>query len=122
MANSNSVTVLNRNTDFRRLYRRGSSYANPALVIDFLKNRAGICRIGITSSKRIGNAVQRNKSRRLIRAAFREVYSEYEEYLQGYDFIFVARVRTRYKKSTELAEIMLRQLKKAGIIPRESVS
>ncbi|MEE1352267.1 MAG: ribonuclease P protein component [Acutalibacteraceae bacterium] len=122
MANSNSVTVLNRNTDFRRLYRRGSSYANPALVIYFLKNRAGICRIGITSSKRIGNAVQRNKSRRLIRAAFREVYSEYEEYLQGYDFIFVARVRTRYKKSTELAEIMLRQLKKAGIIPRESVS
>ena len=106
MANSNSVTVLNRNTDFRRLYRRGSSYANPALVIYFL----------------IGNAVQRNKSRRLIRAAFREVYSEYEEYLQGYDFIFVARVRTRYKKSTELAEIMLRQLKKAGIIPRESVS
>ena len=122
MANSNSVTVLNRNTDFRRLYRRGSSYANPALVIYFLKDRAGICRIGITSSKRIGNAVQRNKSRRLIRAAFREVYSEYEEYLQGYDFIFVARVRTRYKKSTELAEIMLRQLKKAGIIPRESVS
>lgn len=122
MANSYSVTVLNRNTDFRRLYRRGSSYANPALVIYFLKNRAGICRIGITSSKRIGNAVQRNKSRRLIRAAFREVYSEYEEYLQGYDFIFVARVRTRYKKSTELAEIMLRQLKKAGIIPRESVS
>lgn len=122
MANSNSITVLNRNTDFRRLYRRGSSYANPALVIYFLKNRAGICRIGITSSKRIGNAVQRNKSRRLIRAAFREVYSEYEEYLQGYDFIFVARVRTRYKKSTELAEIMLRQLKKAGIIPRESVS
>ena len=122
MANSNSVTVLNRNTDFRRLYRRGSSYANPALVIYFLKNRAGICRIGITSSKRIGNAVQRNKSRRLIRAAFREVYSEYEEYLQGYDFIFVARVRTRYKKCTELAEIMLRQLKKAGIIPRESVS
>ena len=122
MANSNSITVLNRNTDFRRLYRRGSSYANPALVIYFLKNRAGICRIGITSSKRIGNAVQRNNSRRLFRAAFREVYSEYEEYLQGYDFIFVARVRTRYKKSTELAEIMLRQLKKAGIIPRESVS
>lgn len=122
MSGPNAPTILKRNTDFRRLYKRGTSCTNPALVIYFMKNRAGICRIGITSSKRIGNAVQRNKSRRLIRAAFREVYSEYEEYLQGYDFIFVARVRTRYKKSTELAEIMLRQLKKAGIIPRESVS
>ena len=56
---------------------RGTSYANPALVTYFMKNRAGICRIGITTSKKIGNAVERNKSRRLIRAAFQNVYKEY---------------------------------------------
>ena len=74
---------------------RGTSYANPALVTYFMKNRAGICRIGITTSKKIGNAVERNKSRRLIRAAFQNVYKEYGEYLEGYDFVFVARGRTR---------------------------
>lgn len=122
MSGPNAPTILKRNTDFRRLYKRGTSYTNPALVIYFMKNRAGICRIGITSSKKIGNAVERNKSRRLVRAAFREVYGTYGDALQGYDFIFVCRVRTRYKKSTDLAKIMVSQLKNAGIIPAESGS
>lgn len=110
------VVVLNQNTDFKRLYKRGASYANPALVLYVMKNRAGICRIGITSSKKIGNAVARNKSRRLIRAAFHEIYKKYEEELQGYDLIFVCRVKTRFKKSTEIEKIMQNQLLDAGII------
>ena len=80
-----------------------------------MKNRAGICRIGITTSKKIGNAVERNKSRRLIRAAFQNVYKEYGEYLQGYDFVFVARGRTRYKKSYDLEQVMIQHLKKGNI-------
>ena len=96
---------------------RGTSYANPALVTYFMKNRAGICRIGITTSKKIGNAVERNKSRRLIRAAFQNVYKEYGEYLEGYDIVFVARGRTRYKKSYDLEQVMVKHLKKGNIIP-----
>lgn len=109
--------TLNRNTDFRRLYHRGRSNVHPALVSYVSKNRAGICRIGITSSKKIGNAVERNKSRRLIREAFREVYKQNSEYLQGIDLVFVARVKTRYKKSYELEEIMLSQFKALNVIP-----
>lgn len=78
-----------------------------------MKNRAGICRIGITTSKKIGNAVERNRSRRVIRVA----YSNIENKINGnYDIIFVARSRTKYVKSTDLTLIMLSQLKKAGII------
>ncbi len=110
------VVILNQNNDFKRLYKRGTSYANPALVVYVMKNRAGICRIGITSSKKIGNAVARNKSRRLIRAAFHNVYKEYGDKLQGYDLVFVCRVKTRFKKSTELEQVMLEQLKAAEII------
>lgn len=108
--------IINRNSDFRRLYKRGKVYTNPALVIYFMKNRAGICRIGITSGKKIGNAVERNKSRRLVRAAFREVSKKYSEDLRGYDFIFVCRVKTRFKKSTEIEKIMISGLKEVGII------
>lgn len=82
-----------------------------------MKNRAGICRIGITTSKKIGNAVERNKSRRLIRAAFQNVYKEYGEYLEGYDFVFVARGQTRYRKSYDLEQVMVKHLKKGNIIP-----
>lgn len=110
------IVILNRNGDFRRIYSKGSSYANPALVTYVMKNRAGICRIGITSSKKIGNAVERNKSRRLVRAAFHNVYKENFDKLCGYDFIFVCRVKTRYRKSTEIEKIMLSHLSDAGII------
>lgn len=107
--------TLNRNVDFRRLYHRGKSYTNPALVVYFQRNRAGICRIGITVSKKIGNAVQRNRCKRIIRAA----YAEVEPRLSGnYDFVFVARSKTKYLKSTEIKAIMLSLLQKAGAIEK----
>lgn len=110
----NTIT-LNRNCDFRRLYGRGISYTNPALVVYLQKNRAGICRIGITVSKKIGNAVERNRSKRVIRAA----YAELENQIVGsWDFVFVARGKTKYLKSTEIKSIMTEQLLKAGAIKK----
>ena len=104
--------TLNSNTDFRRAYGRGKAYTNPALVTYVIKNRAGICRIGITTSKKIGNAVQRNRARRVIRAAYLSLGE-----LQGsYDIVFVARTKTVFKKSTEISTIMRNQLTSAGII------
>ena len=105
--------TLKSNTDFRRAYGRGKAYTNPALVTYVNKNRAGICRVGITTSKKIGNAVQRNRARRVIRAAF-VVLSE--EVRPGYDIVFVARTKTVYKKSTEILEIMRMQLDSAGLL------
>lgn len=78
-----------------------------------MKNRAGICRVGITTSKKIGNAVERNRARRVIRAAYRSV----EDKICGnYDIVFVARTKTVFIKSGDLATVMLSQLKKAGVI------
>jgi len=113
--------ILKQNTDFRRLYKRGTSYANPVLVVYTMRNRTGLCRIGITSSKKIGNAVQRNRSRRLIRAAFQEVYKQYEKQLEGHDIIFVARTKTRYRKSTELTKVMVECLKKTKVLSDETM-
>ena len=111
MALTGTVT-LNTNSDFRRAYTRGKAYTNPALVSYVRKNRAGICRIGITASKKIGNAVQRNRARRVIRAAAEML----PPFRPGYDIVFVARTRTVRKKSTEIKDIMYRQLVSAGVI------
>ena len=111
------TVTIKSNCDFRRIYGKGKSFQGPALVSYVLKNRAGICRIGITTSKKIGNAVERNRSRRVIRAA----YSMIEEKIQGnYDFVFVARSKTKYIKSTKLAEMMLLQLTEAGVIDEKT--
>ncbi|MBE6795878.1 MAG: ribonuclease P protein component [Ruminococcaceae bacterium] len=109
--------TLNCNPDFRRLYNRGKAVTDPALVIYYSKNRAGICRIGITTSKKIGNAVERNRSRRVIKEAFRKVASQVAP---GYDFVFVARSKTKYLKSTYIEEVMLRIFAQEGLLLTES--
>ena len=69
--------------------------------------------MGITTSKKIGNAVERNRSRRVIRAAFRDNLPSVKG---GYDIVFVARSKTRYLKSTDVSKIMNKHLAKAGVI------
>ena len=105
--------TITDNCDFRRAYARGKVYTHPALVTYVIKNRAGICRVGITASKKIGNAVQRNRARRVIRAAYLAVP---EEISGSYDIVFVARTRTVRKKSTELTPVIEKHLRSAGVI------
>ena len=108
------VQKLKQNSDFRRSYGRGKSFSEPALVTYVLKNnRAGVCRYGITTGKKIGNAVKRNRARRVIRAA----YSVLEPRIDGcYDIVFVARTRTTYVKMQEVLSEMERQFIALGVI------
>ena len=55
---------IRRNSEFGRVYARGKSYVNPALVLYVLKTRGRKTRVGLTATKKIGHAVQRNRARR----------------------------------------------------------
>lgn len=105
--------TLNQNSDFRRAYGRGKSYASTALVTYVVKNRVGYCRYGITTSKKIGNAVERNRARRVVRAAVFELSKEMEG---SFDIVFVARSKTKYVKSTAVLKTMREHLCSAGVI------
>ena len=107
------MVALCRNNDFRRLYARGKSFVSPVVGGYTLKNRTGQVRVGITTSKKIGNAVQRNRSRRVIREAYRGLASRVRP---GVDLVFVARGKTPYVKSTDVARHMERQLQAAGVL------
>ncbi len=104
---------IKENRDFRRIYSRGKNLVSPVVVCYALHNRSGEVRMGITTSKRIGNAVQRNRSRRIIRAAFRELLPRVKP---GWDFIFVARAKTPYVKSDAVLHALQQQLGHAGLL------
>ena len=105
-------TTLCTNTEFRTLYYRGKSQVHPALVTYVRKNRLGVPRVGITTGKKLGKAVQRNRCRRVIREAFRPLFPQ----VGGYDIVFVARTRTLSYKSTQLLPIIRRQLTELGVL------
>ena len=107
------ILPITRNNDFRRAYKRGKSHVSPLLVAYVLKNRLGCTRVGITTSKKIGNAVVRSRARRVLREAYRGLIGRVKP---GYDLVFVARGRTPAAKSTQVQRHMERQLMAAGIL------
>lgn len=107
------IVPLTDNRDFRRLYTRGKSMVSPTLVTYVRKNRGEGVRVGITTSKKVGNAVKRSRCRRVIRAAFRSLYPRVAP---GYDFVFVARGRTPFLKSTQICRVMAAHLREAGAL------
>ena len=102
------TTVLTLNKDYKRLYYRGRSAVDPALVTYAMKNRLNSeNRMGITVTKKIGKAVCRNRCKRVIRAAYRLLEPQLPS---GWDFIFVARGKTATIKSTDLMIVMKKQI------------
>ena len=82
--------TLTKNKEFSRIYARGKSYVHPNLVLYVAKNRLGYTRIGLTATKKVGHAVQRNRLRRQLR----EIYRLHEaSFVPGYDLVVVARSR-----------------------------
>lgn len=101
------------NRDFRRAYAKGKAFVTPVVVVYVLKNRCRSLRVGITTSKKTGNAVKRSRSRRVLREALRALAPEIK---QGYDLILVARAKTPFVKSTQVQEALRQQLEKAGVL------
>lgn len=101
------------NRDFRRAYAKGRAFVTPVVVVYVLKNRCRSLRVGITTSKKTGNAVKRSRSRRVLREALRALAPEIK---QGYDLILVARAKTPFVKSTQVQEALRQQLEKAGVL------
>ena len=62
--------------DFDRVYQNREFVADDFLVIKGVRNGTSVTRLGLSVSKKVGNAVVRNRWRRLIREAFRKQQSE----------------------------------------------
>lgn len=111
------LKAVNKNTEFNRAYRRGENFVDRCVVLYVIKNRYGYARFGITASKKVGNAVKRNRARRLIRESIRQLNIDKS---QSIDIIVVARSKTPYVKQQVVYSQLKELCEKAGIIPTQS--
>ena len=88
---------LSRSAEFERVYRQGRSVGNRFLVLySFPRSSAGEpadgTRLGVSVSRKVGGAVDRNRVKRVLREAF---WEEAERLPAGSDYVVVARPDAR---------------------------
>ena len=108
--------MLRYNSDFSRAYKRGKSHVHPHIVLYVNKTRNGITRVGVTCSKKVGNAVARNRARRVIMHA---LYQVLPQQVGSVDIVLVARAQTPRQKSGQLAKTLEKMLQNAGISTKQ---
>ncbi|MBW2532541.1 MAG: ribonuclease P protein component, partial [Deltaproteobacteria bacterium] len=79
---------MRKRAEFLRVQGRGRKVQTNAFVGLFASGREGFARLGITTSKRVGCAVVRNRTRRIVREAFRRGVLEVP---QGLDLVVIAK-------------------------------
>ena len=103
---------LKRNHEFRALYARGKSSAGVYLAVYTRPNRAGVTRLGLTVSSKLGGAVKRNRIRRRLREAYR---LEEDKLRPGCDIVIVARARAFTADFLALRKDLLSVCAKLGL-------
>ena len=78
---------VKRSQDFDNIIRKKQSFANRQFVIYYQKNNLDHMRLGISVSKKLGKAFERNKIKRYIR----ETFKTRKELVKNYDIIVIAR-------------------------------
>jgi ribonuclease P protein component len=88
--------ILNRN-DFDRIVENGSKVVSSRLVVIALNNVSS-SRLGLIVSKKVGNAVERNRVKRMVREAFRHRLPN----LAGWDLVVIGRAKAKSSTSHEI--------------------
>lgn len=79
---------LKKTADFERVRRLGKSFPHPLIVLIVRENEAENLRVGVAAGRRLGNAVQRNRAKRLIRSS---IQAQLNCIKPGHDLLLIAR-------------------------------
>ena len=91
------IATLKKRQDFLRVRAAARRWAAPGLVLQAApapaaEAEAGLMRVGYTASRRVGNAVARNRAKRRLRAAVAHVMPTSAQC--GCDYVVIARATT----------------------------
>jgi ribonuclease P protein component len=104
---------LRKKEDFARLRREGRVYHSRHITLSLGANGLEHNRYGIITSKQLGNAVKRNRVRRLLREAVRQLHPRLAN---GFDVILIARRETVGQPFWAVCRIVEELCRKAGLV------
>jgi len=103
---------VKKEKDFNAIFKEGKSFANRKFVIYRLENNEQHFRVGLSVSKKLGNAVMRNQIKRRIR----HILIEHKDQLvENVDFVVIARKGVEILDYAEMEKNLLHVLKLSKI-------
>lgn len=110
---SPKVPRLKRRAEFLKVARDGRKWAAPGVVLqDLERDGDGDYRAGFTVSRKVGNAVQRNRARRRLKAAAEAVLPV--EARAGHDYVLIGRAATLTRPFADLIADIRKALDRTG--------
>lgn len=104
---------LTRSDDFKRVRRSGKSYAHPLVVLIAQASEAHHLRVGVAAGTTVGNAVHRNRAKRLLREAMRPMLPRLAP---GWDLVLIARPPIVAASLEQVGSALASVLGRAGLI------
>jgi ribonuclease P protein component len=106
---------LKRRAEFLRVAAKGRKAPMPGLVLQALRREdAAPARLGFTVTKKVGNAVVRNRTRRRLKEAARLLLQQHA--VTGFDLVLIGRDGTRARRFTALQDDIRRALSRTGVL------
>ena len=103
---------VKKEKDFNAIFQEGKSVANRKFVVYRLENSEQHFRVGLSVSKKLGNAVTRNQIKRRIRHV---LITHKDQIIENLDFVVIARKGVEEMNYTELEKNLLHVLRLANI-------
>lgn len=104
---------INKPEDYNYIYKNGKKIPGKYIIVFIASNNLNYNRFGIVSSKKVGNAVIRNRARRQMRAI---IQKNWDQISKGHDFVIVARYNIKESIFAMLEKDFLTAVKKARLI------
>jgi len=104
---------LTESQDFTRIKSTAQTLRQRFFILLFARNGLDISRVAVVASKRIGNAVERNRIRRRVRAGLQSIWEQVEP---GWDMVFYTRRAILSAKFVDLENAIKHLLEKAGVL------
>ena len=108
---------ITRPGEYQRVYHKGRSWACSLLVMKAVPNNLVVSRCGLSVSKKVGNAVKRNRVNRLLREIWRLTPIK-----SGWDIVFIARPAASAANYADMKKAVENLLSRARLLETASLA